>query len=112
MTAIADVGWRIRIRREELEMGRTELAERAGLPPVAVRAIEDGQLRMRVDDVVRVSEALETTPGYILEGERNADPEADSGGNIWATVGMLAVAVAILLALTIPSFFATQTPTH
>lgn len=63
----AQIGDRIRSRRSELGMSQAELAERIGMSFQQVQKYERGSNRIASSILLRVSEALDCSPGYFLE---------------------------------------------
>jgi transcriptional regulator with XRE-family HTH domain len=72
----AEIGKRLRRRREALGMTRAALAQRCGLSEDALGLIERGTCSPRVENLLRLSDALRVTPSAILEGR------ATKGGNV------------------------------
>lgn len=62
------LGLAIRSRREELELTRKQLAERAGLSLVTVHHIEIGRRLPSLDSLDLLAMALETTARDLLAG--------------------------------------------
>ena len=58
------------LRALRLEKGWTQeqLADRAGLAPVQISRVERGVREIRLTTLLRLIEALETTPDRILDG--------------------------------------------
>lgn len=61
------IGERIRARREELNMTQAELAQLLGYKShTSVNKIEKNTRELQTDKIVKIAEALQTTPEYIL----------------------------------------------
>lgn len=69
--------WAHRIRATRLRMGlsQAELASRSGLTPAAISQLENGQREPSFSTLVRLSEALETSPNDLMGAEEKLDPE-------------------------------------
>ncbi|AUN42735.1 helix-turn-helix domain-containing protein [Tsukamurella tyrosinosolvens] len=65
---LAELGARIRARREELGLSQEAAAERAAMHTSNYARIERGQQGPRVQLLLLLAEALETTPGVLLDG--------------------------------------------
>lgn len=81
VTAAFPTGPRIRARREELEVSRSELAEQAGCPDNRLRAIETNQADPQAHELERIVGALE---GRGVEG---AYPARDTVREAWIEYG-------------------------
>jgi transcriptional regulator with XRE-family HTH domain len=81
VTAAFPTGPRIRARREELEVSRSELAEQAGCPDNRLRAIETSQADPQAHELERIVGALE---GRGVEG---AYPARDTVREAWIEYG-------------------------
>lgn len=58
---------RIKYRRIELGMSQTELAKKVGYSgKTAISKIECGERQLRQSMIVKIADALETTPSYIM----------------------------------------------
>jgi transcriptional regulator with XRE-family HTH domain len=68
----SDVGRRIRRRREALGITRAELAHRSGLSEDALGLVERGTCLPRVENLLRLSDALRVAPASLLEGAPRA----------------------------------------
>lgn len=62
------MGARILMRRKELELTQERVAEQAGLTIQTVSSAERGVKALRPENIVRISEALQVTPDYLLLG--------------------------------------------
>ena len=67
-----DWGGRVRLRRKELELTQTELAELAGVAVRTVHAVEVGKSTLRLDALMAVVEAVGLR--LVLEPTRSARP--------------------------------------
>ncbi len=65
---LAELGARIRVRREALGLSQEAVAERAAMHVSNYARIERGQQGPRVQLLLLLAEALETTPGALLDG--------------------------------------------
>ncbi len=81
VTAAFPTGPRIRARREELDVPRSELAEQAGCPDNRLRAIETNQADPQAHELERIVSALE---GRDVEG---AYPVRDTVREAWVEYG-------------------------
>ena len=63
-----DVGRRIRIKRDNINMTRDNLAEAIDVTPKFIQDIEYGNKGMSIETLARLSEALGLTTDYILKG--------------------------------------------
>lgn len=64
------IGERIRDRRKELKMTQDELAQLLGYKSrTSVNKIEKNVLKLQIDKVTKIAQALKTTPDYILGRE-------------------------------------------
>ncbi len=63
-----DVGRRIRIKRDNINMTRDKLAEAIDVTPKFIQDIEYGNKGMSIETLARLSEALGLTTDYILKG--------------------------------------------
>ena len=61
------LGKRLRERREELGMSRTELAAALGVSPSAVSNYESGQNALREDVLLRLFHVLDVDPNYLYQ---------------------------------------------
>lgn len=68
MGANSIVSERIRQRREALKVFRAVTADQAGVPYARYCSIERGEVQITVDDLFKISPALETTPSDLLAG--------------------------------------------
>lgn len=76
------IGERIRARRKELNMTQDELAQRLGYKSrTSVNKIEKNVLKLQIDKVVKIAQALNTTPDYILGEEEKPKDELDQGAH-------------------------------
>ncbi|MCH5344191.1 MAG: helix-turn-helix transcriptional regulator [Acetatifactor sp.] len=62
------MGNRIKIRRKELKMKQTELAETLGISNNHMSSIENGRQKPSRDIFVKICQHLNVTPDYILLG--------------------------------------------
>lgn len=75
-----EIGDRIRIRREELQISQDELAKRLGYKSrSSVNKIEANSRNLTQSKIKAIADALDTTPGYIMgwdELDETVDLEA------------------------------------
>jgi len=64
----AYVGGRIRLRRVQLGMSQTALAERIGVSFQAVQKYESGDIRISASRLYEAAQVLEAPPAYFFEG--------------------------------------------
>ena len=64
----AYVGGRIRLRRVQLGMSQTALAERIGVSFQAVQKYESGDIRISASRLYDVAQVLEVSPAFFFEG--------------------------------------------
>jgi transcriptional regulator with XRE-family HTH domain len=72
--ANASLGARVRKYRELRQVGIVELAERTGLSPELLRAVEEEDLYPTLGPLVRISRALGVRLGTFLDDHAIADP--------------------------------------
>ncbi|ADC64106.1 helix-turn-helix domain-containing protein [Allochromatium vinosum] len=65
-----ELGHRLKVRRTELGLNQTELAERIGLTQAYISQWELGTRAMRIEQAVVLTQALNTTLGALV-GEDN-----------------------------------------
>ncbi|KXP08813.1 helix-turn-helix domain-containing protein [Tsukamurella pseudospumae] len=65
---LAALGKRIRSRREQLGLSQEQVAERATMHVSNLARLERGRQGPRVHLLLLLAEALETTPGVLLDG--------------------------------------------
>ena len=66
---LEQIGKRLYLRRKQLGITQEALAERANITSQTISTAELGKKAMRADTIIRVCEALEITPNYLLLGE-------------------------------------------
>lgn len=64
-----EIGIRIRLEREKLDLSREKFAEIIGLSPFYIGQIERGDRNMSIDTLVKVSDTLNISMDYILKGQ-------------------------------------------
>ena len=62
------VGARMRLRRIELQLSQTALANKLGITFQAVQKYEAGAVRVAASRLYDVGQVLRVTPGYFFEG--------------------------------------------
>ena len=67
------VGNRIRIRRKELGYSQEELAEQLYIKKSTICKYEKDQHDIPASVIIEIARALDTTPDYLLLGERDGD---------------------------------------
>jgi transcriptional regulator with XRE-family HTH domain len=70
----AKLGARVRALRETKQVSRDELAERTGLAPSLLRAVEEEDLYPSLGPLLRISRALGVRLGTFLDDHAGADP--------------------------------------
>ncbi len=68
--ALVQIGKRIYQCRKKLGLTQEELAESADVTPQFVSFAESGKRAMRVDNIVKLAEALRVSVDYLLTGDR------------------------------------------
>ncbi len=63
------IGKRLYQRRKQVGMTQETLAERANITSQTISTAELGKKAMRADTIIRVCEALDISPNYLLLGE-------------------------------------------
>lgn len=71
------IGRRMKIRRVELDMNQDDLGKKLGLRQAEVSGIESGRRILRIEQAVRIADALQTTVAYLV-GEA---PRAEAGND-------------------------------
>lgn len=66
------MGNRIRIRRKELRIKQTELAETLEISNNHMSSIENGRQKPSLDTFIRICSCLNVTPDYLLLGTMHA----------------------------------------
>ena len=67
-----DMGNRIKIRRKELRIKQTELAERLNISNNHMSSIENGRQKPNLDVFIQICNLLNVTPDYLLLGSMHA----------------------------------------
>lgn len=70
-----EIGRRIALRRHELGLKQTEVCERCSLNEKYLSNIERAKSIPSIDVILRICDALDTTPDAILLGTRNSADE-------------------------------------
>jgi transcriptional regulator with XRE-family HTH domain len=65
---VEQFGHNLRALRVEKGWTQEQLADRAGLAPVQISRVERGVREIRLTTLLRLIEALETSPDRILDG--------------------------------------------
>ena len=66
---MSDLANRIRIRRKELGISQTDLAEKLGIHKNQLSRYERGETLMRVDVLEKLATELQTSPDWLLNHE-------------------------------------------
>lgn len=66
---LKEIGIRIRLEREKLDLSREKFAEIVGLSSFYIGQIERGDRNMSIDTLVKISSSLNISMDYILKGE-------------------------------------------
>lgn len=73
-----NVGERIKLRREELNMSQDELAKKVGYTSrSSIAKLETNANGMKQSKIIKFAEALETTPSYLMGWTDNPEPDSD-----------------------------------
>lgn len=67
-----EMGNRIKLRRKELGIKQTELAELLGLSNNHMSSIENGRQKPSLDTFIDICKCLKVTPDYLLMGTMHA----------------------------------------
>lgn len=67
------IGHRIKLRRKELHMKQSELAEILDISNNHVSSIETGREKPSLETLLQICDALNVTPDYILLGNMHAN---------------------------------------
>lgn len=68
-----EMGNRIKIRRKELKIKQSELAELLGISNNHMSSIETGKQKPSMDTFIGICEQLKVTPDYLLLGSMHAN---------------------------------------
>ena len=69
---LTQIGQRIRKHREKSRLSQEQLAERADVSSQTISTAETGKKRLRVENIIKICEALEISPDYLLLGDRKS----------------------------------------
>lgn len=69
---LIEMGKRIMLRRKELKFTQERLAEYVGVSLQTISCIELGKKAIRPNNLVKLCDALKTTPDYILTGKKSS----------------------------------------
>jgi len=58
----------VRARRKKLGISQEELADRAGVHRTYIGAVERSEVNVSIDNIARISVALETSAASLMEG--------------------------------------------
>lgn len=67
-----EMGERIKIRRKELKMKQSELAEKLEISNNHMSSIENGRQKPSMDSFIRICTCLNVTPDFLLLGSMHA----------------------------------------
>lgn len=68
-----EMGQRIKLRRKELKLSQTELAELIDVSNNHMSNIENAKAKPSMDNFIELCEALKVTPDYLLLGSMHAN---------------------------------------
>jgi len=71
---VTNIGQNIQRARNEIKITQAKLAEAAGFSVNHISRIETGSGTMSLDSLIAISNALNTTPDYLLMGEYDITP--------------------------------------
>lgn len=71
--ALVELGNRIYVRRAQLRMSQHQLARLSGVDPTYMSGVEAGRRNVGTLILLRIAQALETTPGQLLDGLETYD---------------------------------------
>ena len=66
---LTQIGQRIRKHRERSRLSQEQLAERIDVSSQTISTAETGKKRLRVENIIKICEALEISPDYLLLGK-------------------------------------------
>ena len=66
---LTQIGQRIRKHREKSRLSQEQLAERADVSSQTISTAETGKKRLRVENIIKICEALDISPDYLLLGK-------------------------------------------
>lgn len=66
---LKEVGLRVRLQREKLNLSREKFAEIVSLSPFYIGQIERGDRNMSLETLVKISRTLNLSTDYILQGK-------------------------------------------
>jgi len=68
------IGINVKNSRKNMHLTQAQLAEKINMSTVHISHIEGGSVKMSIDTLVNICNALETTPNEILWGQFNTNP--------------------------------------
>jgi transcriptional regulator with XRE-family HTH domain len=74
--ALKTLGGRIRERRNELGLSQEALADRASLHWTFVGQVERGRRNLSLHNLLKLADALQTDPGWLVGGLKAPEGEA------------------------------------
>jgi transcriptional regulator with XRE-family HTH domain len=78
-SATAELGARVRVRRQELGQSQEALAHTAGLHWTFVGQVERGQRNLSLHNLLKLAAALDIDPGELVAGLTAPAPEQPGG---------------------------------
>ncbi len=68
-----EMGKRIKLRRKELKIKQSELAEKLNISNNHISSIENGKEKMSLDVFINLCNELQVTPDYLLLGSMHSN---------------------------------------
>lgn len=75
------LGLNIKSSRKNMKLTQAQLAEKTNLSTVHISHIEGGSVKMSVDTLINICNALKATPNDILWGQFDASTNRDNDNN-------------------------------
>ena len=76
---VESMGWRIKDKRENLEMTLAELGGKVGVQASTVRKWETGYIKdIRSDKIQKIADALGVTPAYLMGWDESRNVKVDT----------------------------------
>ncbi|MFT3663320.1 MAG: helix-turn-helix transcriptional regulator [Gordonia sp. (in: high G+C Gram-positive bacteria)] len=70
-------GERVRNRRNALDWSQEYAADQIGIHFTHLGMVERGQRSSRLENILKIAEGLQTTPGALLDGLPSETPDSD-----------------------------------